>query len=179
MRVTVAATLATLGLAGACTAQNPDRPDKAEYWGFTAPWDQASAASVGRNGAQLDAVITGWIALDSVSGKPFVASAYRDNQRLAPTTRRFAIVTSWQNDRFHATSIRALAARPALLVEAARWIADQAASGGYDGLVLDFEELEPRDLQAQLAVTRAIRDSARARGISLVATAVPAGNTAS
>jgi spore germination protein YaaH len=179
MRLTVAATLATLGLAAACAAQNPDRPNGAEYWAFTAPWDQASAASVDRNGARLDAVVTGWIALDSVTGRPFVASAYRDNQRLGRTTRRFAIVTSWQSDRFHASSIRALAARPTPLGEAARWIAERAASGGYHGLVLDFEELEPRDLQAQLAVTRAIRDSARARGISLVATAIPAGNTAS
>jgi spore germination protein YaaH len=179
MRVTVAATLATLGVGAACAAQNPDRPDTAEYWAFTAPWDQASAASVARNGGRLDALVTGWIALDSVSGRPFVASAYRDDQRLARSTRRFTIVTSWHNDRFHATSVRALAARPALLGDAARWIANQAASGGYHGLVLDFEELEPRDLQAQLAVTRAIRDSARARGISLVATAIPAGNTAS
>jgi spore germination protein YaaH len=179
MRVTVAATLATLGLAAACGAQSPDRPGRAEYWAFTAPWDQASAVSVARNGPKLDAVVTGWIALDSVSGQPFVASAYRDNQRLPRTTRRFAIVTSWHNDRFHATSIRALAASSALLGKAAGWIADHAASAGYQGLVLDFEELEPRDLRAQLAVTRAIRDSARSRGIGLVATAIPAGNMAS
>jgi spore germination protein YaaH len=44
--------------------------------------------------------------------------------------------------------------------------------------VLDFEELEPRDLQAQLVVIRAIRDSAHARGIRVVATAIPAANPA-
>jgi spore germination protein YaaH len=179
MRLTVAATLASVGLAAACAAQSSDRRSRAEYWAFTAPWDQASAASVGRNSARLDVVVTGWIALDSLSGKPFVVSAYQENKRLARTTRRFAIVTSWHNDRFHAMSIRALAGRAPLLDEAARWIAAQAAAGGYDGLVLDFEELEPRDLQAQLTVTRAIRNAARARGVNLVATAVPAGNTAS
>ncbi|MDQ3950627.1 MAG: hypothetical protein M3282_09785, partial [Gemmatimonadota bacterium] len=146
---------------------------------FTAPWDRASAASVARNSARLHAIVTGWIALDSATGRPFVAAAYKDTQQLAPGTRRLAIVTSWHNDRFHAQPIRTLAARPALLGESARWIAEQAASGGYHGLVLDFEELEPRDLGAQLAVARAIRDTARARGVRLVAIAVPAGNTAS
>ncbi|MFN2564519.1 MAG: hypothetical protein ABR499_05840 [Gemmatimonadaceae bacterium] len=180
MRATVAATLAWLGLATACAAQKPNRlGGGAEYWAFTAPWDRASAASVAANAARLDAVVTGWIALDSVSGRPFVASSYRDDQRLPRRTRRFAIVTSWHNDRFHPTSIRALAARPAVLGEAARWVAIHAASGGYAGLVLDFEELEPSDLQAQLAVTRAVRDSAHARGIRVVVTAIPAGNVTS
>jgi spore germination protein YaaH len=179
MRITAAATLAWLGFSTACAAQKPAHPGDAEYWAFTAPWDRASAASVARNAARLDAVVTGWIALDSASGRPFIASAYRDNQRLPRGTRRLAIVTSWHNDRFHPTPVRALAADPAAMGAAASWIAKQAASDGYYGLVLDFEELEPRDLQAQLALTRAIRDSAHARGVRLVVTAVPAGNTAS
>ena len=179
MRATVGAMLVWLGLAVACTAQNPDHRSRTEYWAFTAPWDRTSAVSVARNSAKLHAIVTGWIALDSATGRPFVAAAYKDTQQLAPGTRRLAIVTSWHNDRFHVQSIRTLAARPALLGESARWIAEQAASGGYHGLVLDFEELEPRDLDAQLAVARAIRDTARARGVRLVAIAVPAGNMAS
>jgi spore germination protein YaaH len=171
--------LVWLGLAVACAAQNPDRGIRTEYWGFTAPWDRASAASVARNSAKLHAIVTGWIALDSATGRPFVAAAYKDTQQLARGTRRLAIVTSWHNDRFHAQPIRTLAARPALLGESARWIAEQAVSGRYQGLVLDFEELEPRDLEAQLAVARAIRDTARARGVGLLAIAVPAGNAAS
>jgi spore germination protein YaaH len=176
MRATVAVMLVWLGLAAGCAAQDPSRRSGSEFWAFTAPWDPASAASVARNGSRLQAVVTGWIALDSASGRPFVASAYTDTQRLAAPTRRLAIVTSWHNDRFHARSIRTLAARPALLAEAARWIAERARHDGYDGLVLDFEELEPPDLNAQLAVTRAIRDSARARGVRLIAVAIPAGN---
>jgi spore germination protein YaaH len=179
MRLTVAVTLAWLGLTAGSPAQSPNRPIRAEYWAFTAPWDRASAASVARHAGRLDAIVTGWIALDSASGRPFVASEYRDAQRLPRATRRLAIVTSWHNDRFHPTSIRALAARPASLAESARWIAEHSAAHSYEGLVLDFEELEPRDLQAQLVVTRAIRDAAHARGIRIVATAVPAGNTAS
>jgi spore germination protein YaaH len=114
-----------------------------------------------------------------MTGRPFVAGAYKDTQRLARTARRLSIVTSWHNDRFHARSVRHLAQRPTLLGTAARWIAEQAVAGGYQGLVLDFEELEPGDLAAQLAVTRAIRDSARARGIRLLGVAIPAASTAS
>jgi spore germination protein YaaH len=179
MRSTVAQTLASLCLAAACTAQGPDRSQRPEFWAFTAPWDQASATSVARHGGALDAVVTGWIALDSLSGRPFVTSELQDTQRLARSTRRFAIVTSWHNDRFHPTSVRALAARPELMAEAARWIAEHGAARGYQGFVLDLEELEPRDLQAQLTVARAIRDSARARGIRVVAAAIPAANPAS
>ncbi len=177
MRTTVAALCAWLGLAAGCTAQNPNSRRGSEFWAFTAPWDQASAASVARNGSRLQAVVTGWIALDSVSGRPFVASAYADTQRLAAPTRRLAIVTSWHNDRFHARPIRTLAASPARLAEVARWIAERARRDDYDGLVLDFEELEPRDLDGQLAVIRAIRDSARGRGVQVVAVAIPAGST--
>jgi spore germination protein YaaH len=180
MRYTVAPTVVSLCLAAAaCTAQGPARSERPEYWAFTAPWDPASDSSVARHSGSLDAVVTGWIALDSASARPFVTSELRDTQRLPRTTRRFAIVTSWHNDRFHPTSVRALATRPALLGEAARWIAEHAAANGYAGLVLDLEELEPRDLQAQLLVTRAIRDSARARGVGMLATAIPAANSAS
>lgn len=174
-----AAALVSLGLSGVCAAQRVNSRDRNELWGFTAPWDPASAASVARNAHRLNAVVTGWIALDSASGKPFVASALRDTQRLAAGTQRFAIVTSYHRDRFHARPIRTLAARPALLGDAARWIAQHAASGGYRGLVLDFEALEPRDLDAQLVVVRAVRDSARARGVPLVVVAIPAVDASS
>ena len=179
MYTIVAAALVSLGLSGVCASQPAGSRDRTELWGFTAPWDPASAASVARNGHRLHAVVTGWIALDSASARPFVAAELRDTQRLARGTQWLAIVTSYHRDRFHARPIRTLAARPALLGEAARWIAQHAATGGYRGLVLDFETLEPRDLDAQLAVVRAVRDSARARGVSMVAVAVPAVDAAS
>ena len=179
MRTAVAAVLVSLTLNGGCTAQGPARPARGEFWAFTAPWDPASAASVARNSARLDAVVTGWIALDSATGRPFVAAAYNDTQGVAAGTWRFAIVTSWHNDRFHPRSVRALAGDEALLAQAARWIAEHGAAGRYDGLVVDFEELEPSDLAAQLRVIAAIRDSARGRGVRSLAVAIPAGNAAS
>jgi len=179
MRSAVVATVAWLALAASCGAQAPGRGGGPELWAFTAPWDPESAASVARNGHRFDAVVTGWIALDSATGRPFVAGEFRDDQRLRGRARRFALVTSWHNDRFHPRPIRALAARPALLGETARWIAAHAAATGYQGLVLDFEELQPTDVGALLAVVRAIRDSARARGVRSIPVAIPAANPAS
>jgi spore germination protein YaaH len=44
----------------------------------------------------------------------------------------------------------------------------------YHGLVLDFETLTGSDVAAQLAVVRAIADSAKAHGVSTIAVAIPA-----
>src|SRR5688572_12151865 len=104
MRLIVVAIITWVGLSASCTAQEPIREKVAEYWAFTAPWDPASAASVTRNSGRLGAVVTGWIALDSASGRPFVAATYKDTQQLARGVRRLAIVTSWHNDRFHTRS---------------------------------------------------------------------------
>lgn len=181
MYTIVATALVSLGLSGVCFAQRSEgrvRNERAELWAFTAPWDAASAASVSRNAPRFDAVVTGWIALDSATGAPFVAEAYRDARRLPRGTRRMAIVTSFQGDRFHARSVRTLAARPAQLGRAAQWIAQHARTVGYHGLVLDFEELQPRDLDALRTVARAVRDSAARRGVRVAAIAIPAANAA-
>ena len=51
-------------------------------------------------------------------------------------------------------------------------------STGYRGVIIDFEGMTPRDLDALLAVTRAVADSVRAHGAHTVVIAVPAGDTA-
>ena len=51
-------------------------------------------------------------------------------------------------------------------------------SGGYRGVVIDFEGMTPRDLDQLLAFTRAVADSVRAHGVATVVIAVPAGDTA-
>jgi spore germination protein YaaH len=88
-----------------------------------------------------------------------------------------AIVTSWHGERFHRTSILSLARKPEDLGRAAGTIARHAQAMRYSGLVLDFETLEPGDLEAQLTVMRAIADSARSRGVRIIATAIPATDT--
>ena len=149
---------------------------KREMWAFTAPWDPRSDASVVRYGEKLDVIVSGWIALDSVTGRPL--ELFRDTVRVARGPGYFALVTSWHGDRFHPEVVLALARNPDLLGQVAGTIARRAAAARYTGLVLDFEGHAKRDLPALLAVSKAIADSARARKISPIAMAIPAADTA-
>lgn len=161
------------------TAQVAALRDGAAFWGFTAPWDTLSATSVRSHGAMLDAIVTGWIALDSISGRPIVPLLFSDTvARQKRTPPRMAIVTSWHNDRFHARSVRALGSDIARLNEVAGWIASHARRVGYSGLVLDFEALLPGDLTTLLRVAKTVTDSAHANGIRPVVIAIPAEDTA-
>lgn len=178
--VALAALLAGSAIARTGLAAQSSRPvQRMEVWGFTAPWDTASAAAVREHGSGLDAVVTGWIGLDSTTARPIQPVLYPDTLRpRRGTLRRMAIVTSWHGDRFHARTIRTLAADRALLSQTAGHIARHSAAMRYSGLVLDFETLDARDVSALLTVVRAIADSAHARGIRMVAVAVPATDSA-
>src|SRR5688500_4148482 len=92
--------LVVLAAAPGCAAA-PRTPAQrpAEVWGFTAPWDPRSAASVLAYGGQLDAVVTGWVALDSTSGLPVVVYDDTLRTRLSARTRPMLHVTSWLGDR--------------------------------------------------------------------------------
>ena len=149
--------------------------ERKSFWAFTGPWDAHSDASLRANAASLDVAVTGWIALDSLSGEPLLPSPYPDTIRLATgTTQRFALVTSWHGQGFHAASIRALGRDRARLAMVAGRIARHADSMRYSGLVLDFETLKASDVPSQLSVVRAITDSARAHGVATIAVAIPA-----
>jgi hypothetical protein len=159
----------------ACAAVGGSAQERKSFWAFTGPWDPRSDASLRTNAPRLDAAVTGWIALDSLTGEPLLPSAYADTLRLpAGTPRRFALVTSWHGQGFHATSIRALGSDAARLARVAGRIARYAESMRYTGLVLDFETLTAAEVDAQLAVVRAIGDSARAQGVTTIAVAIPA-----
>ncbi|HUF25644.1 MAG TPA: hypothetical protein VMM18_01585 [Gemmatimonadaceae bacterium] len=175
--------LLALALA-ACTgtAQSPSNrgAERAplEVWAFHAPWDPLSDSSAVRHRRYIDVLVSGWIALDTATLRPSLL--YRDAliRRDDPSTRSFALVTSWLGEGFHPETIRRLAANDASLARAAGTIAGIADSAGYHGLVLDFELHEPRDLPALLRVVRAIADSTRGRGPTEIAIAVPATDTA-
>jgi spore germination protein YaaH len=159
----------------ACAALGGSVQERKSFWAFTGPWDARSDASLRANAARLDAAVTGWIALDSLTGEPLLPSAYADTIRLpAGTPRRFALVTSWHGQGFHATSIRTLGSNRTRLAQVAGRIGRYAESMRYSGLVLDFETLKAEDVEAQLAVIRAIRDSARAHRVTTLAVAIPA-----
>lgn len=160
-------------------AQSASRGQRAEVWGFTGPWDPMSANAVRAHGSRLDAVVTGWIGLDSATARPIQPALYPDTVRARRgTLRRMAIVTSWHGDRFHPQTIRTLAGDPARLAQTAGAIARHAAAMRYRGLVLDFEALAPADTHALALVVRTITDSAHRLGVRPVAIAIPATDTA-
>jgi spore germination protein YaaH len=171
----------SLALAGAFPAAAQSRPasQRAEFWGFTGPWDIHSTKSVRDHGGKLRAVISGWITIDSASAQPVLPSPYPDTIRPRNgTPDRMAIVTSWHGEHFHAEPVRRLGRDPERLARAAGAIARHAEAMRYSGLVLDFETLEPADLPSLLRVARAIGDSARAHRVRTIAMAIPATDTA-
>jgi spore germination protein YaaH len=170
---------ALLGAANARLASPPrtalakpptDRRPRNEIWGFTAPWDPRSAESVKRHGSQLTAVVTGWVRLDTVTTMP--APAYPDTLHVPPGPRRFALVTTYARDRFHAETIRRLADDTALRTRVSDTLAAWARRSGYAGLVLDFEGLTRDDTLALDTVVTAFARAAHARRIRPVSVTV-------
>jgi len=164
-------------IAGACAARTLGRPARLRVWGFTVPWDARSSALAREHAVQLDAVVSGWIQLDSLTGEPF--AEFRDTlARARPSGMRLmAIVTNAVAGRFHAGGVRNLAADPARVGRAAGEVARRLTSGGYRGLVIDLEGFAAADRDLVTTAVRAIADSARRHGLSPVAVAVPAVDT--
>lgn len=131
-----------------------------------------------RHGAALGRIITGWIALDTTSFLP--VAVYPDTIGREPfvSSRTMALITSYSGSRFHPEIVRGLGESPQAAGMTAGAIASLVDSGAYRGVVIDFEGMTPRDLDALLAVTRAVADSVRAHGVHTVVVAVPAADTA-
>ncbi|MEO6528595.1 MAG: hypothetical protein ABIP93_18400 [Gemmatimonadaceae bacterium] len=164
-------------LVAGCTALPISRSAPIERWGFTAPWDPRSAVSVAAHGAQLDAIVVGWIPLDTLTGAPFVL--YPDTGALvAPTARRrMSIVTSFVGSAFHPNVIRRLALDGAALRRSSSAVAAQARRDGSRGVVLDFEGMTGADSDATRLVVAEMARAVRAAGVGPVVIAVPASDT--
>ncbi|HEY8832126.1 MAG TPA: hypothetical protein VIM21_06430 [Gemmatimonadaceae bacterium] len=165
-----------LGIACAHLPSEPNAP--VDYWGFTGPWDKRSDVSVQEHGASLSRIISGWVALDTTSFLPVQVypDSFRNDIMVAPRT--MALITSYYGSRFHPEIIRGLGGSPQAAGLTAGAIAALIDSTSYRGVVIDFEGMTPRDLDALLLVTRAVADSVRAHGVHTVVVAVPAGDTA-
>lgn len=162
--------------ASRATATSADlRP--ARFWAFTAPWDTRSDSSLREHAPVFDVAITGWIQLDSATGRPKLL--YRDDSAHAGVpTRRFALVTSWHGREFHPSLVRRLGSNPRDLAVVASRLGRVISRGGYSGVVLDFEGQSVADTTLIAQVVRVLADSARRYGASTVAVALPAADTA-
>jgi spore germination protein YaaH len=167
-----------LVLLAAC-AHFPSQPQsRPAYWGFAGPWDRRSDSSVIEHASSLSQIITGWIALDTTTFKPLLL--YSDSMGNLPIVapRKTALITSYFGNRFHPEIIRGIGSSPQISASTAGAIAALVDSGGYRSVVIDFEGMTPHDLDQLLTVTKAVADSVRAHGVSTIAIAVPAGDTA-
>jgi peptidoglycan-N-acetylglucosamine deacetylase len=172
------ALIAALALLASC-AHLPSQPrGRPAYWGFTGPWDQRSAASVEAHSFSLDRVITGWIALDTTSFRPIVAYPDTVGARPSLAGRTMALITTYLGSRFHPEIVRGLGDDAQISAITAGGIAALVDSGGYHGVVIDFEGMTVRDLDQLLTVTKAVSDSLRAHGVTTIVIAVPAADTA-
>ena len=174
----LAAAVLGAAIAGACAARTLGAPAaRLRVWGFTVPWDARSSALARAHAAQLDAVVSGWIQLDSLTGAPF--AEFRDTlARARPSGMRLmAIVTNAVAGRFHPGGVRGLGADSVALGRAAGDVARRLTSGGYRGVVIDLEGFAAADRDLVTTAVRAIADSARRHGMSPVAVAVPAVDT--
>lgn len=168
--------MTAVALSAACASLHTHAPAGASVWGFAAPWDPRSDSSVRAHADALDAVVTGFVALDSATLRP--VSRYTDPFAGTPSIQRFALVTTYEGSRFHPETVRALASDSVALGRSAGATARLVAARGYRGVVLDLEGLTVSDVGALLRVTRAMRDSAHAHGMAPVALAIPALDTA-
>jgi spore germination protein YaaH len=123
-------------------------------------------------------IISGFITLDSATFQPRALFADPLMSSNPGNRRRMALLTSYQGNRFHPETIRALASDATVLGQTAGRAATLLGDAGYRGLILDFEGLTPDDLDALLKVSAAFADSARTHGISPSGMAVPATDTA-
>ena len=90
--------------------------------------DARSDSSLRANASRLDVSVTGWIQLDSLTGRP--TELYPDDPAAAPTTTRLALVSSYHGQRFHPEVVRALAAADdRALATAAQGVAAIVSSG--------------------------------------------------
>jgi spore germination protein YaaH len=148
------------------------------YWGFTGPWDPQSDAAIDAHGSKLDRVITGWIGFDTTSFRPIRLYPDTIGTLAAIAPRAMALITTYFGNRFHPEIIRGLGDNAQFSAMTAGGLASLVDSGGYHGVVIDFEGMTPRDLDQLVTVTKAIADSVRAHGVTTVVIAVPAGDTA-
>ncbi len=163
--------------ASAC-ASVPFQNQSREYWAFTAPWDAHSDSSARVNAGRFDAVVYGWMTLDTVTAHPVMV--YADTlARFAPvTTRQLLLVTNGVGGTFHPDVVRNLGASDSAAARVASEVAAAATRAGYAGLVMDFEGLSVADVPATTRIVRAVADSGRAHRLSPIAVAVPALDTA-
>jgi len=111
--------------------------------------------------------------IDSISLRPVVVRSGNS------TASRISLISSFQGDRYHPETIRAISGDSAVLMTTARLIARGVQSTSGSMIMLDFQGATPDDLPRLVELYRAIANLAHSRARIPVAVVVPAGDTVS
>jgi hypothetical protein len=152
----------------ACGRSTQNAPDRITLWTVPAPTMSDSLAARLHSG-DSDANLGMLITLDSASLRPGIL------RRGGSDADRPVTVTTYQGNRYHPETIRALANDSTVMATAATSI---VRAGRASRLILDFQSGTTSDIQGLVNAIRAIRDAdarAGARGLAVV---VPWGDTA-
>lgn len=117
------------------------------------------------------------ISIDSTSLRPVLPQRVAVSPTAADTGTGIAVITSFQGSRYHPETIRSLSDDKQVMATAAAAIGTAAGMLGA-GLLIDFQNESPEDIQRLADISRSIADSARARGIRPIGIVVPPGDTA-
>jgi len=109
----------------------------------------------------------------------FVIEQCRERGPLPPKRDRELMITgNSSSDGYRPDVLRAMMAQPDGRDRFAEQATSLAMSGGYDGMLLDFRLLGPRDASALVALVATLGDAARANGIAPVGIVIPVADTA-
>lgn len=162
----------------ACGRVPGQLPAPSEFWLIPAPGEIAEAES--RDSFAPPGTIR--IVIDSLGLRPSVdyrQSIVTGSRAPATLTQSVAIVTTFQNGRYHPETIRALGEIAGVAAATAGASMSLVPAGSAAAVILDFQGATPEDLAPLMDVTRAFADSARGRSLGPVGFVVPAGDAVS
>ena len=166
---------------GACRPLPPGVTAPTEIWAIGSPDSPRVSVPDG-----FAATAETWIALDTISFRPAVISPLGDEGTSTDQSsaagvhpaRRASVITSFQGSRYHADVIRGLSENSDAVAVAAGSLASLFSSSRAQAVVLDFQEMNPEDLESLMDVARAIADSSRAHSAAPIVMMIPAADSA-
>ncbi|HUQ47004.1 MAG TPA: hypothetical protein VM053_02035 [Gemmatimonadaceae bacterium] len=162
-----------LGLTSACgRLPGSSEPPAATAWIVPSP-DQRSPRDRSTVSRGIADFVGALIVIDSTTLSPDEGPSLASR---AGASSRAALVTTYQGNRYHAESIRALTEDATATGAFASRVAAAAARSG-SGMFIDFQGDTPDELRGTTSISRAIADSARALDVSPVGVVVPPGDT--
>ncbi|HVF40476.1 MAG TPA: hypothetical protein VM939_11285 [Gemmatimonadaceae bacterium] len=174
------AALSLLTLVGLSCRGLPSRPaPQSEFWFLPAPDEPPARFAIDTASRRTNGQ-TVRVLIDSISLRPLVLdpprerSASSENEQRLPTV---AVVTSYQGDRYHPETVRALGEDSDVRGRMAAAITRLAGIRSKGPLVIDFQGMTADDLPIVMEVSRAIADSARKNAWGPIGFIVPAADT--